>query len=121
MGKGGKINGEHDGERRRNLDLHSGGPFRQNYKNVIPGGEGRAPLHSMAGAGSVPGTGPGGVLPREGRLLAGGQADLRGLPGPHRVSELRPPPRRAVRRVGGHERTGATTPEADGVLTFERG
>src|SRR5207248_9650952 len=104
-------------------DLHSGDPLGQNYTCVILGEEGEsgAPLHPVAGAGAMPRIRPRGLLPREGRFLARGQAGLCGLPGPDRMPELRAPARRALRSVGGHERTRAATPEADGVLTGEGG
>src|SRR5437867_6497261 len=85
----------------------------QNYKNVISG-DGRAPLRSMAGPRTLPGLRPGDFLPREGRVVARGQADLRRLPRPHRVSQLRPSSRRAIWGVGWHERTGTPAPEAYG-------
>src|SRR2546423_1220871 len=87
-----------------NFHLHFDGPFRQNYTNVILGGEGLAPLHPLAGTSPVPRVRPRGVLPREGRVLAGGQADLFRLPGPDRVPQLRAAQGRALRRVGRHER-----------------
>src|SRR5919109_2016592 len=74
----------------KKLDLHSGGPLRQNYSHVILGGEGvaGAPLHPVAGAGPVPRIRPRDLLPREGWFLARGQADLLGLSGKDRMSEL---------------------------------
>src|SRR3954454_22582319 len=96
--------------------LHSDGPFRQNYTTVVHGGMSRASLHPMAGAWSLPGAGSGGVLSGEGRIVAGGEAYLRRLPGPNRMFELCAAPRRAVRRVGRHERTRATPPQAHGVI-----
>src|SRR3972149_1992745 len=75
-----------------------------------------APLHPMAGAREVSRIRPRDLLPREGRRLEGGQADLRGVSRPHRMPQLRSPPRRAVRRLGRDERTGTAAPQADGVL-----
>src|SRR5919197_1184578 len=107
-------------EGREKLDLQFGGPFRQNYKNVILGeGVSGAPFHTVAGEGPVPGLRPRDLLPREGGFIARGQTDLRGLPRPHRVPQLRPPARRALRGVGGHERTGASTPDANCFLITE--
>src|SRR4029450_8510374 len=75
-----------------------------------------ASLHPMARSGTVSATRSGGVLPREGGFISGGQADLCRLSGSHRVPQLRPSPRRAVRGVGRDERTRTATPEAHGVL-----
>src|ERR671914_1491600 len=99
--------------------LPDGDRIRQNHTHVISAGRSRgAPLHPVAGAGPLPGARPGDLLPREGGLLARSQARVRGVSGPDRVPQLRTPSGRAVRRVGGHERTRATTPEADGLIAF---
>src|SRR2546422_8017935 len=91
--------------------------FPQNHTGVISGGEEHAPLHPLAGESKVARFRSGGVLPREGRLIEGGEADLRRMSRPHRVLELRPAARRARRRVGRDERTGTPTLETYGVLT----
>src|SRR5437764_10594641 len=95
--------------------------FLQNYMVVILRGEGGAPLHPLAGASAMPGVRPGGLLPRERRLLPRSQAHLRGLSRSDRVPQLCAPARRALRRVGRHERTGTATPETYGVLTGGKG
>src|SRR5688572_27757898 len=96
-------------------DLQSWPGLVQNYKDVISG-RGRASFRSMAGPGPLPRSRPRDLLPREGWVVPGGQADLRRLPRPHRVPELRPSPRRAVWGVGRDERTGAPALEAHGFL-----
>src|SRR2546427_2746363 len=101
-------------------DLLFAASLVQNYKNVIWGRE-DASLRSMARPCAVPGLRPGDLLPREGRVLSRGQADLCRVPRPHRVPELRAAPRRALRRVGRDEREGTATPEAHGVLIFAEG
>jgi hypothetical protein len=90
------------------------------HKCNFDGGGWSAPLHPMAGTGKVPGLRSRDLLPREGRIVAGGETDLCRLRGPYPVPELRAAPRRAVRRVGRDERTGKATPEAYGVLNSER-
>src|SRR4051812_3842340 len=105
----------------RDRDLPTRVPFLQNHTRVIWGEENGASLHPLAGAGPLSGVRPGGLLPGEGRFLPGSQADLCRVSRPHRMPELRPPARRALRGVGRYERTGETTPEAHGVLTRERG
>ena len=74
-------------------DLSPGWFFPQNHTNVISGGDERAPLHPLAGTSEMSRIRPGDLLPREGRLIEGGQADLQRVSRPHRVPELRPPPR----------------------------
>ena len=104
------------------LRLVNGVFFLQNHTRVISGGDKRAPLHPLARASAVSRVRPGDLLPREGRFIEGGQADLLRVSRSDRVPELRAAPRRAVRRVGRHERTGTATPEAHGVLiAIERG
>jgi hypothetical protein len=49
----------------------------QNHTRVILGGRDGASLHPVAGTGAVPRARPRGLLPREGRVIEGGQADLR--------------------------------------------
>src|SRR2546421_1160283 len=94
----------------------------QNYTNVIlRGGDGGASLHPLARTSQMPGLRPGGVLPRERWLLPRSQAHLYRLPRSYRMSELRTSARRALRRVGRHERAGTATPETDGVLTGGKG
>src|SRR4029453_9919551 len=104
--------------------LPRGEHMAQNPTRVISGRE-RGPhasLHPMARAGTVSATRSRGVLPREGGFIERGKADLRRLSGSHRVPQLRPSPRRAVRGVGRDERTRTATPEAHGVLSpRERG
>src|SRR6266571_4272576 len=100
-------------------DLRFGAGIPQNYTNVISG-RGRASFRSMARPRTLPRVRPGDLLPREGRVVPGGEADLRRLSGPDRMPQLRPAPRRALRGVGGHERTRASTPEADGVVMCDR-
>src|SRR5207247_7716542 len=96
--------------------------FLQNYTNVIlRGGDGGASLHPLARTGQVSGLRPGGLLPRERRILPRGQAHLCGLSRSHRMPELRTSARRALRGVGRHERTGTATPETYGVLTGGKG
>src|SRR5262245_21578135 len=102
---GGKMVMDMTADAGGSFHLHSDGPFRQNYTTVVHGGMSRASLHPLAGARPLPGAGPGGVLSGEGRFLARGQTDLRGLPGPDRVPQLRVATRRAIRRLGRHERT----------------
>src|SRR2546427_1747799 len=104
----------------RRSDLLSAPHFRQNHTHVIWGRSG-APFHSMAGASAVPGLRPGDLLSREGRVVPGGQADLCRMSRSDRMPQLRVAPRRAVRRVGWHERTGTSTPEAHGVLSDGEG
>ena len=85
--------------------LPRGEPIAQNHTRVISGRE-RGPhasLHPMARAGAMSATRSGGVLPREGGIIERGQADLRRLSGSHRVPQLCPSPRRAVRGVGWDE------------------
>src|SRR2546423_4664958 len=101
----------------RNCLLPKRHSFPQNYSDVILRGEGVASLHPLAGASAVPGVRPGGLLPRERRLLPRSQAHLRGLSRSDRVPQLRVTARRALRRVGRDERTGTATPETYGVLT----
>src|SRR5437867_13385417 len=86
-------------------ELRSGSLLVQNYNNVIRG-RASASLHAMAGTGTLPGLRPGDLLSREGWVVPGGQADLRRVHRPHRVPELRPAPRRALRRLGWDERAG---------------
>jgi len=50
--------------------------FPQNHTDVISGGDESAPLHPLARESAVSGSRPGDLLPREGRLIEGGQADL---------------------------------------------
>src|SRR5262249_40000213 len=73
-------------------DLPTGPSMPQNHTDVILGEDG-ASLHPVARACSVPRLRPGDLLPREGRVVARGEPDLRRVHGPHRVPELRPAPR----------------------------
>src|SRR6266508_4730024 len=75
----------------------------------------------MARAGPLPRARSRDLLPREGRVIEGGQADLRRLSRSYRVPQLRPAPRRAVRGVGRNERAGTATPETYGVLVSKGG
>src|SRR6266508_2032159 len=93
-------------------DLLSAVVIRQNYKNVILRRWSRAPLRSMAGPSPMPRLRPRGLLSREGRVVSRGEAHLRRVPRPHRVPQLCPAPRRAVRGVGRYERTRTTPLEA---------
>src|SRR5205823_5302313 len=97
-------------------DLRFGRRMVQNYNNVILGESG-APFHALAGTSPMQGVRPRSVLSREGWIFPGGQAHLRGVSRPDRMPELRASPRRAVRRVGRHERTGTPAPQAHGVMT----
>ena len=78
-----------------------------------PGNSGRP----MAGACPVRADRPRGVLPREGRLDARGQADLPGLRGARRMPRLRAGPRRALRHLGRSVRAGAPSHQARHHLT----
>jgi len=52
------------------------GGMPQNHMHVIQGGEKGASLHPVAGTGAVPRTRSRDLLPREGRLIEGGEEDL---------------------------------------------
>src|SRR3990170_4627210 len=91
--------------------LSRGDRMSQNHTRVILRGVQGASLHPVARAGAVPGTRSRDLLPREGRLIEGGETDLYRLPRSHRMPELRPSSRSAVRGVGRYERTRTTTLE----------
>src|SRR6266545_5838463 len=97
-------------------DLPTDPSMRENYNNVIHGG-GRAPLRPMARPSPLSGSRPGNLLPREGWVVARGQAHLCGVSRSNRMPELRPSSRRAIRGVGRDERAGAPEAEAHGLLS----
>ena len=87
---------------------------------VIEGGQEIGQLGGgagLAGACALRPDRPRGVLPGEGRLHPGGQADLLGLRGAGRVPGLRAGARRALRHLGRALRAGAPPPASSRGLT----